>query len=238
MRLNRLSYRTQSGRIRDLVIDLQVLPIRDWQWQPGFEPRRLALIPADVDRGGLPPLPASLEVLICEYRVTRQLSLRALPRLRELHCRRSRITELDLAGAPKLSVLDCAENQLTTLDLRHSPELWRLDCSRNRLSTLDLSQAPSLRRLDCTRNQLATLDLSQSRLSYLNCRRNQLTRLEIPPTLEDLDCRSNQITELQAAPNNRLELLRCDDNPLPSLDLQRLPSLRIICLTELRCFRS
>ena len=91
----------------------------------------------------------------------------------------------------------------------------------------------ALEYLDCRRNQLTALDVSQNTtLTSLHCNDNQLTALDVSQNtaLTELYCGGNPLTALDVSQNTALESLNCVRNQLTTLDISRN-----IALTELDC---
>ncbi len=90
-----------------------------------------------------------------------------------------------------------------------------------------------LTKLDCRRNQLTSLDLSKNTaLEVLNCNNNPLTSLVLGgnTALTKLSCTNNQLTSLDVSKNTALQVLDCGDNQLASLDVSKN-----LALKELYC---
>ena len=90
-----------------------------------------------------------------------------------------------------------------------------------------------LTELDCRRNQLTSLDLSKNTaLEVLNCNNNPLTSLVLGgnTALTKLSCTNNQLTSLDLSKNTALQVLDCGDNQLASLDVSKN-----LALKELYC---
>ena len=90
-----------------------------------------------------------------------------------------------------------------------------------------------LTKLDCRRNQLTSLDLSKNTaLEVLNCNNNPLTSLVLGgnTALTKLSCTNNQLTSLDLSKNTALQVLDCGDNQLASLDVSKN-----LALKELYC---
>ena len=91
----------------------------------------------------------------------------------------------------------------------------------------------ALTELDCRRNQLTSLDLSKNTaLEVLNCNNNPLTSLVLGgnTALTKLSCTNNQLTSLDVSKNTALQVLDCGDNQLASLDVSKN-----LALKELYC---
>ena len=150
--------------------------------------------------------------------------LARLPNLELLDLRNNQLGELPDLRQLKLKRLDLSENQLTRV-ANLPPTLEELYLSQNQLTTAQgLAELKSLRLLHLGGNKLTELpdDLGTLvNLEELNVSDNQLTRL--PATFSDLDrlqtliARKNKLTELGFDParNDRLLLVRLEDNPIP-----------------------
>ena len=91
----------------------------------------------------------------------------------------------------------------------------------------------ALTELDCRRNQLTSLDLSKNTaLQVLNCNNNPLTSLVLGgnTALTKLSCTNNQLTSLDLSKNTALQVLDCEGNQLTSLDVSKNTAL-----TDLDC---
>ena len=93
-----------------------------------------------------------------------------------------------------------------------------------------------LTKLDCRRNQLTSLDLSKNTaLQVLNCNNNPLTSLVLGgnTALTKLSCTNNQLTSLDVSKNTALEELDCGDNQLTSLDVSANTALKqLYCMNN------
>ena len=93
-----------------------------------------------------------------------------------------------------------------------------------------------LTELDCRRNQLTSLDLSKNTaLEVLNCNNNPLTSLVLGgnTALTKLSCTNNQLTSLDLSKNTALEELDCGDNQLTSLDVSANTALKqLYCMNN------
>ena len=170
------------------------------------------------------------------------LNLSQVPHLKELDCRRNKLTELDLSWVPQLERLDCGRNRLTELDLSHVPHLKELGCRRNKLTELDLSWVPHLKELNCVSNALTKLDLSHvPSLKGLHCVNNHLTKLDLSqvPNLKVLSCGSNHLTELDLSWVPQLKTLYCWGNELTELDISSLesPEPDVSCDPDIRIYK-
>jgi len=87
----------------------------------------------------------------------------------------------------------------------------------------------NLRDLNCRRNQLTSLNLSGlTNLTTLNCSNNELTSLNVSEltNLELLWCYRNQLASLDVSALTNLIFLECSNNQLISLDVSDLINLR------------
>lgn len=128
----------------------------------------------------LPPLPETLEELLCTFN-----ELEVLPEL------------------PKsLKSLDCRSNRLTTLP--QLPEsLTILYCYRNHLSRLP-TLPKALQELYCYDNFLEFLPELPTSLAVLQCQKNQLCALtNLPYSLDYLDCKKNPLKFVAPLKNPR-----------------------------------
>ncbi|MCM1235697.1 MAG: hypothetical protein NC489_36850 [Ruminococcus flavefaciens] len=99
---------------------------------------------------------------------------------------------------------------------------------------ISFSSLTALTYLNCERNYLTKLDLSKNKaLTYLDCSYNSLTKLNLPKNkaLTYLDCYMNQLTKLDLSKNTKLTYLDCSvNNQLTRLDLSKNTKLK-----ELSC---
>lgn len=82
--------------------------------------------------------------------------------------------------------------------------------------------------LNCKRNQLTSLDVSDWKtLSNLYCDDNQLTSLNVSgcTALEQLGCSYNQLTSLNISDCTALDWLNCDHNPITKMITEPFSSL-------------
>ena len=87
----------------------------------------------------------------------------------------------------------------------------------------------ALTELDCRRNQLTSLDLSKNTaLQVLNCNNNPLTSLVLGgnTALTKLSCTNNQLTSLDLSKNTALQVLDCEGNQLTSLNVSNNTALK------------
>ncbi|HSY77517.1 MAG TPA: T9SS type A sorting domain-containing protein [Bacteroidia bacterium] len=162
----------------------------------------------------LPPLPGTLQTLICgnDSALT---SLPALPNsLVYLACYLNQITSLPTLPGGILH-LDCNFNQLSSLPTLPGT-LTFLHCGYNQITSLPVLPG-NLDTLYCMYNQLASLPALPGALLVLDCSDNQLVSLpSLPGTLTGLTCISNQLTSLPALPSP-LTSLECSLNQLTSI---------------------
>ncbi|WP_198004671.1 leucine-rich repeat domain-containing protein, partial [Thioalkalivibrio sp. ALE20] len=227
--LDDIEFTVVDGRITELVIDFDELPIDDLFWVEGLRIDTLAFKSNRPLSGVSWRLPDRLRTLVSCGVGLLDLDLSNVPWLLSLYCTGNRLTKLDLAGVPRLKVLDCEDNALTDLDLSGVPELRELNCSYNRMTALNLSSLPRLTKLDCEGNALTVLELSGvPRVTDLFCAKNNFTKLDCSsvPGLKRLDCRENELSKLDLSGLSRLELLDCWDNHLIHLDLSDTGGLK------------
>ena len=166
-----IRFEVVDGAIRNLVLDLKVLPLTTFEWVPGLQIRWLVIqnggdSSPKIFSGRLP----ALTRLRCSNNQLTALDLSGVPALTSLRCDSNQLTELDLSGVPALTELHCDSNQLTELDLSGVPALTWLSCESNQLTELDLSGVPALTTLTCDRNQLTELNLrKQKKLEHFSC---------------------------------------------------------------------
>ena len=104
----------------------------------------------------------------------REIVVKIVGLLSELHCTYMGITSLDVTEQPELTYLRCHDNNLTTLDVSRCPALYSLNCGSNQLTALDVSKNTALTTLSCYSNQLTALDVSKCpKISTLLCYNNK-----------------------------------------------------------------
>ena len=84
---------------------------------------------------------------------------------------------------------------------------------------------PGLTWLDCSRNALTRLDVMNNIHLYgLRCQGNALTQLDVSKNteLEILICFANNLTQLDISKNTELFTLECDNNNLSELDISQI----------------
>ena len=112
------------------------------------------------------------------------------------------------------------DDRLTTTELAAVKSMRLIGKSIGDLTGIEHFTA--LTELDCRRNQLTSLDLSKNTaLQVLNCNNNPLTSLVLGgnTALTKLSCTNNQLTSLDLSKNTALQVLDCEGNQLASLDV-------------------
>ena len=205
-----------DGRIIQLWLDMDLLPLPSFEWVKGLVMESLSL---RNPKGTYPKmenlkLPLSnLRFLHCRKLGLPRLELPSVPQLSELWCHDNQLIELDLSTVPLLTRLGCSGNQLTELNVSAVPQLTNLYCSENQLDQLDVAANPQLRRLWCYDNQLTELDLSAvPNLTALKAQGNKITGLDLSfvPYLTQLVVSNNQLTKLDIRPLHCLKTLEYD----------------------------
>ena len=110
---------------------------------------------------------------------------------------------------------------LSKAEISNRKYLFLYDMSIRDLTGIEYFVA--LEDLDCRRNQLTSLDVSSlTKLDTLNCSNNQLTTLDVSrnPKLIELSCSENKLSALDVSHNPDLLSLSCFGNPLQELDVQ------------------
>ena len=173
--------------------------------------------------------------------------------LEELYLNNNSVTTADFSQNPKLKILNIDDNRLTSLNLSNCPLLRELSCANNQLPSLNLSNCKVLVYAHCQNNQIANLQLQEGQNSTLNslkCQNNKikdfnpyrflyLTYLDCSNNeiegdlgiygifLSYLDCSHNKISHIPNLVNGgKIEILRCNDNQITSLDLSHCTSLK------------
>ena len=119
------------------------------------------------------------------------------------------------------------DDRLTTTELAAVKSMRLIGKSIGDLKGIEHFTA--LTELDCRRNQLTSLDLSKNTaLQVLNCNNNPLTSLVLGgnTVLTKLSCTNNQLTSLDLSKNTALQVLDCEGNQLTSLDVSNNTALK------------
>jgi Leucine-rich repeat (LRR) protein len=221
-----------NGRIRQVAWDMELLPLREFEWVSGLEIDSLVFVLPEsydfeaehVNLGSL-ALP-KLDRLVCHCLGVDSIDLSQTPLLEELGCSGGHLLELDLAFVPNLQFLSCGMNQITSLNIEATPKLEHLECGSNEISSLNVAATPKLRELNCGGNELTELDLRRCKaLEIVSCQGNHLTRLLLPEwstSLKELNCSSNSLRTLDLTTVLFLESLWCSHNPLEALDVSKM----------------
>lgn len=233
IKLTDLSYLSQNGKLKQLVIDnSELLTQLDLSVVPTLE--------RFIYTG------TKLKSLILDNPELKEAYLYNDDWKGEGH---SGLTQLDFsARTTNLETLDISDNFITKIDLSHLVNLKKVSISCKNLSSLNLPASlkltelaywgktkfpgnladfPNLTRLSI-RGVETPLDLSKnSKLKDLDCSYNGLTRLDVSvlPDLEKLVCDGNELVSLDLSRNPRLKELECSNNKLPELDVSALPDL-------------
>ncbi|MCI7274267.1 hypothetical protein MR642_08170 [bacterium] len=140
-------------------------------------------------------------------------------RIHTMFCENSQLTALDLSGAASLYSLYCQNNELTALDLSACPKLTDLNCANNSIKTLVLSEKnnPELQNVNVSGNSLKSNVKGGSSFS-LTC-----------PELQYLNVAGNVITTISFGANNAgLDVLKCSDNSIKTLNLVNIDDLSVL----------
>lgn len=233
IKLTDLSYLSQNGKLKQLVIDnSELLTQLDLSVVPTLE--------RFIYTG------TKLKSLILDNPELKEAYLYNDDWKGEGH---SGLTQLDFsARTTNLETLDISDNFITKIDLSHLVNLKKVSISCKNLSSLNLPASlkltelaywgktkfpgnladfPNLTRLSI-RGVETPLDLSKnSKLKDLDCSYNGLTRLDVSvlPDLEKLVCDGNELISLDLSRNPRLKELECSNNKLPELDVSVLSDL-------------
>ena len=114
------------------------------------------------------------------------------------------------------------------IDISDDNQGYYINLNVNNLTGYGSLHSSEIVELECRRNQLTSLDVSGcTALEWLLCYGNQLTSLDVSgcTALEELDCGYNQLTSLDVSGCTALKELDCDCNQLTSLDLSGLTTL-------------
>lgn len=159
----------------------------------------------------------NLKQLWCNDNPMSDIDVKGLPNLRELICGGCRLAELSVAGCSELVQLGCRGNILTGIEFGGNDKLIDLDCSDNMIESLDFTECPNLQTLGCTNTRkgyaLRSLDLSMLHdLRYL--------------------LMSNDLSSLDVSHNTDLEVLVCNIDGMPSVDLSNNRKLKQITFSD------
>ncbi|UPT72240.1 MAG: T9SS type A sorting domain-containing protein [Flavobacterium sp. JAD_PAG50586_2] len=128
------------------------------------------------------------------------------------------LTTFSQNGMPNLHDLILENGNLTSIDFSGYTSLWQLHIVNNSLTSLSLSSFTHLSYLDCANNNLTTIDITGcSELTGIILSNNQLTTITFP-TLTNFDLGipidlDNNLFETITAPNIRVGLFHCSNNP-------------------------
>jgi uncharacterized repeat protein (TIGR01451 family) len=150
------------------------------------------------------------------------------------------ITSLDLQANINLRILECGNNSLQNLYVSGLANLEFLEVGRasstsdqNDIDVLNLSGCTGLKELQAHRSGIEAITFpSFSTIELINCKRNNLTTLDVSgmTNLIDLDCDFNNLISLNLSGASNLTKLSCYNNDLTSLNFSGLTNLR-----ELNC---
>lgn len=148
-----------------------------------------------------------------------QITISSPSHIKTVICENNGLTAIDVSGAVYLNSLFCQNNELTTLDLSQCPKLTDLNCANNNLTSLTVSATnnPELQNLNIAGNSLksnlatgANFSLNCQELQYLNVSDNVITTLSL------------------SASNANLDVLKCSDNKIKTLNLSNLSNLSVV----------
>lgn len=174
----------------------------------------------------LPPLPPTLDTLICGSNLLDSLPYSLPPTLRFLKCYNNPLHQLPVLPNA-LTYLECYSDSLKNLPAL-TPALYFLNCGFNSLDSIPTLPG-TLQILYCNSDSLYVLPALPNSLVSLDCGNNFLTSLpSLPSSLQGLECSNNALASLPALPSS-LYWLACAQNQLANLTA--LPNL----LSELDC---
>jgi Leucine-rich repeat (LRR) protein len=183
---------------------------------------------SNIDLTELPPLPADLTYLNCDY--NKLTSLSGLPAgLTELNCSDNQL--IALSGLPSgLTRLVCSSNPFASLPI--FPESL-LELSITNIGLTVLPPLPSnLKYLCCTHNKLKYLSGLPDSLIILDCGSNKLVTLpDLPTSLIRLDCGANKLLSLPDLPAS-LRALDCRGNLLITLPKESIHLTSLNCIVN------
>ena len=142
--------------------------------------------------------------------------------LKYLNCSNNNLDSLNINQNNQIKKLDCSTNNLNTLNINNLSNLDVLDCSFNNITSINLLQNIELDSLECSRNKISTLEVNTN-LGYLYCGDNDLTSLDLSSMifngLHELRCENNPISSINLSGNYNLKHLTCHNNLLQEIDL-------------------
>ncbi|WP_051662715.1 T9SS type A sorting domain-containing protein [Flavobacterium sp. KJJ] len=150
--------------------------------------------------------------------------------LKYFFCTSNKLTTVDFSKNLMLENVDVSENNLTSLDVSKNIKLRSLRFSQNQISSIDISKNINLESLDFNYNKVTEIDLTNHNLTLLNCRRNNITVLDLSKqtNLVTLDCGFNSIASLDLTANKKIEVIGCDLLELTSLDVSENKELLLL----------
>ena len=119
--------------------------------------------------------------------------------------------------------------KVTAVNASGNSVLKTLSCENNAISSITVNSG--IESLNCRKNQLTGLNLAnKTALVYLNCGNNKLTSLTLTnnTVLGRLYCDSNNLSSLSLSTNRALEYVECSNNKLSSLDVSNCLDLTLL----------
>lgn len=144
------------------------------------------------------------------------------------------LRSVDVSKNKKLTKLAVYEDTLiTSLDVSHNPDLRVLGFQHVKITTIDLSHNPELWELDAIQSELTgTLDLrANTKLYKMNCHTNHLDSIlfSVHPLLDMVKCSNNQLRTLDLTGATNLRFFDAIKNQLESVKLpKKLKSIDLI----------
>lgn len=158
-------------------------------------------------------------------------------KLQHVYLRYNDLKSLDLNNSPELVALDIDGNEnLTSLNIDNCMHLDYLHILQTGLTSVNIQNKENIVYLGYDVTNLP-LDLTEfTSVKYLNVFDSDLTSLDFVPAsikgqLIEFDFGCNQITSIDLKGYSNLEVLRCEMNPLTTLQLDLVQTLK-----ELMCY--
>ncbi len=181
------------------------------------------------------------------------------PTLKELNVESLGYEAIDFSIWPALEKINLNMNKLSTLDLSKCKQMKSIDASSNALTQVNVKGCSNLERYNSTYNgDLTTVDLSDCvNLKYLYLNGTKISSVSLAPfastltelcvskipTLTNLDltgcaaltyleCQQTGLSgDISFSANTKLEVVRCEENKLTSVDVSKCNALR-----EFNCY--
>ncbi|AXY73675.1 hypothetical protein D3H65_06655 [Paraflavitalea soli] len=149
----------------------------------------------------------------------------------------NKVKTVDVSGLKKLKFIYGFDNELESVITKGCDSLVNISCHKNKLRSIEIAHLKKLVILSLGWNQFTRLDVSNmTELKQVELHDNQLREVKFNncPEMIDFWASRNQIAHhLDFTAMPKLQFLRIEDNPIPSLDIRGLANL-----TTCRCYNS